>query len=76
MEPYELIGKEFSKETIEARKILTDKGIDFKFVDIDFEEHALHWLKANKITALPVLKKDDRFVVGVKDMELLLSRMK
>ncbi len=67
----ELIGKEFSLETIKAKEFLDSKGIDYKFIDIDFEEEYLDWIKANKIMGLPILKKDKQFVVGFNKNTIL-----
>ncbi len=71
----ELIGKEFSLETIKAKAFLDSKGIAYKYIDIDFEEDYLDWIKAHKIMGLPVLKKDNEFVVGFnsKTIDLLRS---
>ncbi len=63
----ELIGREFSRETMEAKEFLKRKGIQYKFIDIDFEEDYFFWIKANKIGGLPVLRKDKEFIVGFKE---------
>ncbi len=63
----ELIGKEFSVETVKAKQFLDSKGIAYTFIDIDFEENYSDWIKANKIMGLPVLKKDDKFIVGFNE---------
>lgn len=69
----ELIGKEFSTETRRARAYLEERGIDHRFIDVDFDEDALNWLKAHKIMGLPVLRCGSLFVVGERDIPRLLA---
>lgn len=71
----ELLGKEFSKETIDAKKMLDEMGVEYKFIDIDFDEDAFNWIKMNKIMGLPVIKNGKLFVVGEKDLDSLLKNM-
>ncbi len=66
-----LLGKEFSKKSIKVRKFLDNKGIDYEFVDIDFDEDALNWIKMNKIISLPVLINGKLFVVGDNEEMIL-----
>ncbi len=63
----ELIGREFSKETMEAKELLKKRGVKYRFIDIDFEEDYYYWIKANKIGGLPVLKNNDKYIVGFKE---------
>ncbi len=68
----ELIGREFSKETSQVKKILDSMGTEYRFIDIDFNEDYLKWIKANKIISLPVVKKGKLFIVG-NNMDALRS---
>ncbi len=63
-----VIGKTYSLETQCVLDYLTKNDVVFQFIDLDFETDEelsyWHWLKANRIITIPVIKYDDEFVVG------------
>ncbi len=59
-----LIGREFSKQTLDLKALLEKRGLKYEFVDIDFNEEAREWVKLHKIMGLPVLIKGNNFIVG------------
>ncbi len=63
-----VIGKTYSLETKRVLDYLTEMNVAFEYVDLEFEDDEdvsyRHWLKANKIIAIPVVKCGAEFVVG------------
>ncbi len=69
-----VIGKTYSLETQRVLDYLAKNDVMFQFIDLDFETDEdvsyWHWLKANKIIAIPVVKCGADFVVG-DNLELI-----
>lgn len=59
-----LIGREFSLQTNKLKARLEGEKIQYKFIDIDFDEYWNSWLKEKKIIGIPVLKTGRFFCVG------------
>ncbi len=63
-----VIGKKYSLETKRILDYLTEMNVAFDYIDLEFEEDEdlpyRHWLKANKIITIPVVKCGTEFVVG------------
>lgn len=75
---FELIGREFSRQSIFVKEYLEKNNIDYTFIDIDFDDSYLEWLKLNKIMGLPVLKSGNVFCVGknIKAIDKIINLSK
>lgn len=58
MQEYNLniYGKEFSKETLHAKKFFEENNIKYNYIDIEYDDFYMDMFQAQKILGLPLIK--------------------